>query len=91
MVSVELGPRSDLTDMDRDDLFLTVRNTGDKTITELNGEIVFYLPENEEAGRASWIFVQANESMTDIAAGEKKAKWQPLARGMTFQAFRAIL
>lgn len=80
-VSVELGPNSDLTDMDRDDLFFTVRNTGDKTIKELNGDIVFYINEGEEAGRVSWIFVQVNDAMEDIAVGEKKAKWRPLAPG----------
>jgi hypothetical protein len=77
-VSVKLGPSGDLTDMGRDDLFFTARNTGDKTVKELNGDIVFYMPEGEEAGRVSWIFVQVNDAMEDIAVGEKKAKWRPL-------------
>ena len=80
-VSVELGPESALTDMDRDDLIFTVKNKGDKTIKELRGEIVFYMPEGEEAGRVGWIFIQANENMEGIAKGEKKAKWRPLAPG----------
>jgi hypothetical protein len=80
-VSVEIGPKSDLTDMDHDDLFFRVRNTGDKTINELNGDIVFYITEGEEAGRVKWLFVQVNDAMEDIAVGEKKAKWRPLAPG----------
>jgi hypothetical protein len=80
-VLVELGPSSDLTDMGRDDLFFTVRNSGDKTIKELKGDIVFYITEGEEAGRVSWIFVQENDAMLDIALGEKKDRWRPLPPG----------
>jgi hypothetical protein len=80
-VSVELGPSSDLANMDRDDLFFTVRNAGGKRIKELNADIVFYITEGGEAGRVRWIFVQVNDAMEGIAVGEKKAKWRPLEPG----------
>jgi len=80
-VSARLGPSSDLTDLNRDDVFFSIKNTGDKTIKELNGDIVFYMPEGEEAGRVSWIFVQKNDAMEKIAVGEKKKKWRPLQPG----------
>jgi len=82
-VSVKLGPSADLVKMDRDDVFFTVRNKGDKAIKELTGDIVFYFPEGSEAGRVSWIFVQVNKAMEGIAKDEKKKKWRPLAPGAT--------
>ena len=80
-VSVRLGPSADVTKIDRDDVFFTVRNKGDKTIKELKGDIVFYMPDGEEAGRVSWIFVQVNSAMEGIAVDEKKKKWRPLPPG----------
>lgn len=79
--SVRLGSSSDLTDADRDDVIFRVRNTGDKAIKDLKGNVVFYLPGGEEAGQVSWIFVQENEAMQGVAVGEKKKKWRPLAPG----------
>ena len=48
-VFVELGPSSDLTDIGRNDLFFTLRNSGNKAIQVLKGNIVFYIIEGEKS------------------------------------------
>lgn len=82
-IEIQLGNRTDLGDMDTDDIVFCVRNNGDRTIKELSGEVVFYDSVGSEVGRTNSIFISANPDMEGIAVQEKKARWRPLPSGQT--------
>jgi len=83
-IMFRLGPSSYLTKIDKDDLFITVLNKGDKTIQELRGNVVFIDADGNEVGSVNWIFIWENEGMEKIAVGIKKQKFRPLEAGKSF-------
>jgi len=40
-IGISLSPSSFLSDIDKDDIIITIVNNGDKTITELSTDVVF--------------------------------------------------
>lgn len=80
-VGVMLSDQDALNDLDRDDIIFTVTNNGDKTVTELTGDVVFYDSAGNEIGRTGTLLISVNPSMEEIAVEEKKARWRPLPPG----------
>jgi hypothetical protein len=81
-LEVHLGPASGLEDVATDDIFFTIRNRGDRTITELMAEITFLYPDGREAMRREWYLIDVDKMMEKaVAREEKKARWRPLPPG----------
>ena len=80
-IGVMLSDQDALNDLDRDDIIFTVRNNGDKTVTELAGDVIFYDSAGNEVGRTGALLISVNPSLEEIAVEEKKIRWRPLPPG----------
>ena len=83
-IEVKMGSSEGLHDMDEDDLLFTVTNTGEKSITKLLGEVVFFDSGGGEVGRKRWLFIWEDKSIEKVASEDKKAKHRPLPASQTF-------
>ena len=83
-IGISLSPSSFLSDMDKDDIIITIVNNGDKTITELVTDVVFYDKNSgDEVGKTGCLIISENKSMQETAVDDKKARWKPLPPGKT--------
>lgn len=82
-IKVTLGPSQNLSDLNQEDVFYTITNHGDETVTKVYGEIVFYDMDGTEIGRDNILFLEESEKMEGVAAEGKKARWQSLSPGQT--------
>lgn len=82
-IKVTLGPTQNLNDPYKEDVFYTITNHGDETVTKVYGEVVFYDQDGSEVGRDNILFLEESKKMEGVAVGGKKARWQSLAPGQT--------
>lgn len=80
-IELMLAPSLDLINIDREDIFFTIRNNGNRNITRLHGDVVFYNSNDEEVGRTGWYFINVSETLERIASPDKKVKHRPLLPG----------
>lgn len=85
-IKVILEPSSNLEDLQRDDIIYTVKNKGDKTITEILGEVVFYNRDGTEVGKMPWMFITVDREWEDLAGESRKGAFRPLPPGITMSA-----
>jgi hypothetical protein len=77
-IEISLAPEDNLNNIDKEDIFFTIFNKGDKNIIKLLGDVVFYNSLNEEVGRTGWYFINVNETLEKIASPDKKVKHRVL-------------
>lgn len=84
-IKITLGSADNLHDLNKEDVFYSITNHGDKTVTKIYGEIVFHDQDGEEVGRDSILFLEENKNLEGIAVEDKKARWRSLAPGQTIR------
>jgi hypothetical protein len=80
-VEISLGPASGLNDIKKDDIFFTVRNNGDKTITDLMAEITFLYPDGNETMQREWYLIDKDKWMEKGSLEEDSVVFRPLPPG----------
>jgi hypothetical protein len=90
-VEVNLGPVSGLDDITTDDILWTIRNQGDKIITELVAEITFSYANGNEAMRRQWYLIDVDKNMEKAVIEKKKVKWRPLPSGGVVEGGETVI
>ncbi len=85
-IEVILEPSSNLEDLHQNDIIYTITNYGDKTITELSCEVVFYNRDDTEVGRMPWLFLTVDKKWEGLAVESQKAVYRSLPPGKTMSA-----
>jgi len=77
-IEISLAPEDNLNNIDKEDIFFTIVNKGDKNIIKLLGDVVFYNSLKEEVGRTGWYFINVNETLERMASPGEKVKHRVL-------------
>ena len=85
-IEITMQSSSNLKDHHQNHIIYTITNNGDKTITELSGDVAFYNRDGSEIGKMPWMFFFVDKEWEGKVDESQAGAFRSLPPGETMNA-----